>query len=238
MMIAIFLLTGIFFLTWANGAQGPAPEALMAMQSGEGVQVTSNQWLVFEPDNTAVNTGFIFYPGGRIEPRSYAPFARDIAAQGYLVVIVPMPLNLAVFGTAAALDVIDAYPQIEHWAVGGHSLGGVGAASFVRDTRGIEGLVLWASYPQGNSDLSTRTDLVVASIYGTNDLTTLPNIEQAHLSLPASTIYTVIEGGNHAQFGWYGEQLGDGEAAISHEAQQQQTVAATVAVLRQISQLP
>jgi hypothetical protein len=235
-MIAVCMLTTVLFWVWANSAQGPAPEAVSAMQSGDGVRITSDRWLVFEPENRTVNTGFIFYPGGRIEPRSYAPFARDIAAQGYLVVIVPMPLNLAVFGTAAALEVIDVYSEIEHWAVGGHSLGGVAAASFVYDTRGIQGLVLWASYPQGGSDLSARADLVVASVYGTNDTATVGGIEQARALLPATTTYTVIEGGNHAQFGWYGEQVGDGEAGVNHEAQQEQTVSATLAVLNHIAQ--
>ena len=40
-----------------------------------------------------------------------------------------------------------------------------------------------------------------------------------------------IGGGNHAQYGWYGEQLGDGLATISRPQQQEQIVAATAEFL-------
>jgi hypothetical protein len=236
-IIAICLLSGVAFFVWANTVRGPSPEALVALQSDAEVQVTTDQWLVFEPEDGAYNTGFIFYPGGRVEPRSYAPFAHDIAAQGYLVVIVPVRLNLALFDTQVARGVMDAYPQVTHWAVGGHSLGGVAATEFADDNIDIEGLVLWASYPQEDTDLSADEGLVVASIYGTNDLlATVESVEASRLLLPESTIFVPIEGGNHQQFGWYGEQAGDGEPTISREEQQRQIVEATVAVLQQISE--
>ncbi|MFN8374551.1 MAG: alpha/beta hydrolase [Anaerolineae bacterium] len=236
-VIVIWVLSGVLFFAWATNAQGPSAEALAALQSDNSLQVTTNQWFVFQPQNVTVTTGFIFYPGGRIEPRSYAPYARAIAAQGYLVVIVPEPLNLAIFNTNAAREVINAYPQITHWAVGGHSLGGVAAADFVRDNPDVQGLVLWASYPQDRTDLSSRDDLVVASIYGTNDqLATVSSIEASQVHLPALTTFVAITGGTHGQFGWYGDQPGDGQPTISHEEQQRETVAATVAVLQQISQ--
>jgi hypothetical protein len=43
-----------------------------------------------------------------------------------------------------------------------------------------------------------------------------------------------VQGGNHAQFGWYGPQDGDNAPAISREAQQGQVVEATLALLRQL----
>jgi hypothetical protein len=236
-MIAVVLISLLAFIAWANNAQGPTREALVAMQSDSSVRVTTNEWLVFEPVNVAANTGFIFYPGGHVEPHSYAPYAHDIAAQGYLVVIVPVPLNLAFFNPNAAREVMTAYPEITHWAIGGHSLGGVAAAQFAGDNEDIQGLVFWASYPQQGVDLSEREDLVVASIYGTNDqLAHLATIEASRSALPDDAVFTAIEGGNHGQFGWYGEQSGDGEATISHEEQQRQTVTATIAVLREISE--
>ncbi len=235
-MIAVCMLVTVFFFAWANTSMGPSTEAMAALQSGNGVQVTTNQWLAFQPESGAVNTGFILYPGGRIEPRSYAPLARDIAAQGYLVVIVPATLNLAILNPDAAREVMEAYPQITHWAVGGHSIGGAAAAEFVRDNPDVQGLVFWASFPQGTVDLSERDDLVVASIYGTNDLVaTVQTIEAFHPMLPPDTTFVIIEGGNHEQFGWYGIQPGDGVPTISREEQQRQIVEATVAVLREIS---
>ena len=72
-----------------------------------------------------------------------------------------MPLNLAVFNPGAAADVIAAYPEIEHWAIAGHSLGGAMGAKFAYDNPGaLGGMALWASYPAANNDLSTA-DLAV-----------------------------------------------------------------------------
>ena len=143
-----------------------------------------------------------------------------------------MPLNLAVFGANAAADVTAAYPDIEHWAIGGHSLGGAMAAKYAFDNPGaMAGLVFWASYPAGSNDLS-GADIAVSSIYGSNDGVATPDqVLAAKPLLPANTAWVEITGGNHAQFGWYGPQEGDNPATISREEQQAQTVAATAALL-------
>jgi hypothetical protein len=96
-LIIVALASGGFLL-WAETPFGPMPEALAALQSDSKVQVTSDRWLVFQPNGTQKQVGFIFYPGGRVDERSYAPMARALAEEGYLSIIVPMPLNLAVFG--------------------------------------------------------------------------------------------------------------------------------------------
>jgi hypothetical protein len=44
-----------------------------------------------------------------------------------------------------------------------------------------------------------------------------------------------MEGGNHAQFGDYGLQPGDGTASISPEAQWQQIISSTTAYLQALS---
>ncbi|MGC9335419.1 MAG: alpha/beta hydrolase, partial [Anaerolineae bacterium] len=116
------------FAVWAYTPLGPMPEALAALQSGAEVQVKADPWLVFKPAGDEPTTGLVLYPGGRVDPRSYAPAARAIAAEGHVVVIVPMPFNLAVTGAGRAADVISAFPQVERWAVGGHSLGGAMAS--------------------------------------------------------------------------------------------------------------
>jgi len=41
----------------------------------------------------------------------------------------------------------------------------------------------------------------------------------------ATTQWVAIDGGDHAQFGWYGPQDGDQPATISREAQQAQVLA-------------
>lgn len=99
----------------------------------------------------------------------------------------------------------------------------------------VDGLVLWAAYPPSGDDLSGWVGLV-ASVSATNDgLTTPEDIAQTTPLLPAGTVFVTIDGGNHAQFGWYGKQRGDGVATISREDQQSQTVAATLSLLRTLA---
>jgi len=235
-LVSTILALALLFvglLVWTGRSTVAMDEALNALSSDEQVAVTTNPWLVFTPLTATVETGFIFYPGGRVDPRAYAPAAHAIAAEGYLVVIVPMPLNLAAFAPNRALEVIAAYRSIEQWAIGGHSLGGAIAASFVAQyPRAVDALVLWASYPGKEDGLARRRDLAVTSIYGTLDgLSTVEKITTSRTLLPPQSNFIAIEGGNHAQFGWYGEQRGDNPATIPHDTQQAQVVAATVAAL-------
>jgi pimeloyl-ACP methyl ester carboxylesterase len=231
-IVLVLAIAATGFLVWANNPLEPMPEALNAQQSNSQVQVTEEGWIVFEPADGQVNTGLIFYPGGRVDPHAYAPVARAIAEQGYLVVIVPMPLNLAVFGSDRAQDVIDAYPQIQHWAVGGHSLGGAMAARFAYQNPGvIQGLALWAAYPASSDDLSGQSLKVVSLIGSQDGLGTAEGVDATRNLLPQKTRFVVIDGGNHAQFGWYGDQPGDNPATISRADQQAQVVAATVELL-------
>jgi pimeloyl-ACP methyl ester carboxylesterase len=233
--ILIFLLAAVF-LTWASDGASPMPEADQAMQSTSTVQVETDPWLIFTPAGQESTTGLILYPGGKVDPRSYAPLGKAIAEQGYRVVIVPMPLNLAVLAPGKAAEVIEAFPSIEVWGIGGHSLGGSMAANFARKHLDlIAGLVLWASYPASSDDLS-QSGLKVVSIYGTQDgLSDSGKIEASKVLLPKDTRYIAIEGGNHAGFGWYGAQSGDGEATISRQEQQAQILQSTLELLKEIS---
>ncbi|MEZ4737454.1 MAG: alpha/beta fold hydrolase [Caldilineaceae bacterium] len=102
------------------------------------------------------------------------------------MVIVPMPLNLAAFAPNRAQEVIAAYPTIQQWAIGGHSLGGAMAAAFAADhPDAVDALILWASYPGQQDSLARRSDLAVTSIYGTQDgLATVEKLEAARSLLP------------------------------------------------------
>lgn len=119
------------------------------------------------PKGRKVSKGLILYPGAKVEIESYAPLARKIAESGYEVVIVKMPLNLAILGTNKAQKVMDSYNNIEHWVIGGHSLGGVAASNFARDNKLIEGVVFLASYPMG--DELKELGKKVISIWGSKD---------------------------------------------------------------------
>ena len=196
------------------------PQAIAALESDDEVFVINNKWMVFSPIAAASDTGVIIYPGGHVDPRAYAPLANEIASAGYLVVLPPMPLNLAFTDINIADEIMAANPDIEHWYIGGHSLGGAMAAEYAADNaEKIDGLFLWASYSAKSTDLSTIPNLKVLSIYGTED----GGVDEIRLSrerLPENVVWVEMVGANHAQFGWYGIQPGDGVANISREEQQ------------------
>ncbi len=152
-----------------------------------------------------------------------------------MVVITRMPLNLAVFGVNIANDVIDSYPQVKTWLIGGHSLGGTMAAQFTYENPSkIRGLVLWAAYPASGTDLSNYTVLVM-TIHGTHDgFVSSAQIGDSLNFLPPSTVRIEIAGGNHAQLGWYGDQLGDNPATITREQQQTQILNATLTLFETV----
>ncbi len=231
--VATVLALGAVGFAWLTDLVDPMPEARAAVESQDTVTASEDPWLTFTPAEPT-DTGFIFYPGGRVPHEAYAPPARAIAAEGYLSVVPSMPFGLAVLAPDTADDIIEAYPEIEQWVIGGHSLGGVMAADYAMDNDPVEGLALWASYPQDGTDLS-ESELLVTSIYATEDgLTTLEDIEASRDRLPPDTVFVEIQGGNHAGFGWYGEQEGDGVATISREEQQAQVVEATLELLQSV----
>jgi hypothetical protein len=234
-ILLVAVLAAIGFIFWANDVSGPSVEALQAYQTDNQVTVTQEDGLAtFGWAGVESSTGFVFYPGGRVDYRSYAPLLRQIAARGYFVVLTPMPLNLAFFDVGAADRVMENYPQIKHWAIGGHSLGGVAAATYAASHPAIEGVVFWASYP-ANGTLRDMT-LRVLSIYGSNDGLASPfDIDASRALLPTDSIFIEIAGGNHSQFGSYGPQAGDNPASISAEEQWREVADATVTFLYSLS---
>jgi hypothetical protein len=233
----ILVIFTIGFVVWALQAAQPMPEALAALESDEAVTVAGNNPIVFTPTASAPTCGLIFYAGGRVDERAYAPALRAFAEAGHLVLLPSMPLNLAVLSPGRASGLMEEYPEIERWVIAGHSLGGAMAATYANGhpaeaEGGVHGLSLWAAFPAAGADLSARTDIAVSSVYGSEDgLAVVADIDASRPLLPADTLFARIEGGNHAQFGWYGAQNGDGEATISREDQQAQTVAATLETL-------
>jgi hypothetical protein len=231
--LAAILLGSAGFVIWAETPSQPGLAALDALKSDDNVIVTdTGKYITFAPAHGSVTTGFIFYPGGHVEYRSYAPILNQIAGQGIFVVLVRVKLNLALFDIEAGAPVLGDFPQIKTWVTGGHSLGGVASAIFAQNHPEFRGIVFWASYPA--DDKLKNADIKVLSIYGTQDggLENGAKIEQYKAYEPADTFFVVIRGGNHAQFGDYGLQPGDHRATISAQEQWQQTTEATVQFIR------
>lgn len=168
----------------------------------------------FEADS---DLGFVFYPGGRVEYLAYAPLCEKLQEQGINVFLVDMPFNMANFGVNKADDIIEEYEEITTWYIGGHSLGGVAANMYASSNEDkISGLVFLGIYLSMDYDLEDTI-----TIYGTNDLRVGDSVDYT------TNVY-LIEGGNHAQFGNYGPNDGDGVASISAEEQQDEAVALIV----------
>ena len=232
-VLAVILLPVAGFLIWALTPDGPAPEAEGFLRSDGTVEVTTNGELVFRPKNIKPTTGLVFYPGAHVDPRSYAPLVYRIASAGHLVVIPQMPLNFAILAPNTAERVVARFPDVKHWAVGGHSLGGATAVKYAA-THDVRGLVIFAATPPNDTDLSHRTDLLVTAVFGTGGI----GAEAAAVAkprLPENTTYVLITGGNHAQFGTYDPSSPEPPASISREEQQHQAADATIDLLNALA---
>lgn len=211
-LVSIFFMIGIAFGIYVAGYY-PAFEYPI-----QTVSVTeTNQYIIYGNPNS--ETGFVFYPGALVEAESYAPILSKIAEKGICCIVIKMPFYLAVFNPNAANTVRQDFLNIEDWYIGGHSLGGAMAASYAsQHEREWNGLVLLASYPT-----DPLKALPVLSIYGSEDKILNQKKYKSAIQNAASYTEIVIEGGNHAGFGYYGEQKGDGEATIAQEEQWEQT---------------
>lgn len=204
------------------------PSALEALASDETVAVTRTEygWYFNGP---AEADALIFYPGANVEETAYAPLLHRLAASGVDVCLVKMPLHLASLDINKA-DAVMASHSYENWYIGGHSLGGSMSAVYAaKHGDRLAGVILFAAFPIAALD----DDFNVVVIYGSNDQVlnkkhTKENIQR----YSPEAIEHVIEGGNHAQFGNYGLQRGDGEAAVGAIEQQGEAVQTIVSALR------
>lgn len=222
LLAIIFLAYGAFKI-YVNDYYHAGKAATKALASTSEVTVTQldDDAYVFEPENP--RAGLIFYPGGKVEYTAYSPLMKAFAENGILCVLVKMPYNLAVFDKNAADEYPDMYADIDRWYVGGHSLGGAMAASYVSDhTDEYEGLILLGAY--STVDLSD-SGLNVFSLYGSEDgVLNMSKYEKNYDNLPSDLHELVIDGGCHSYFGDYGLQKGDGEPEILRKEQVEVTV--------------
>jgi hypothetical protein len=258
---AVVLMTYFDSLTVSASAciRAPLPPALEALVSNSTVAVSTvevdswdgttpapaddNIYYAFMPKKTVPTVGFIILPGGNCDPRSYAPAARDIAAQGFLTVIIPVPNCVAIPGYERADKIISDYEKIKKWAIGGHSVGGVAAAMYAKASTAVSGVVIWASFVNAALRLDD-TALKVLSVTGALDGRAPPEDVRANaVYLPADTVFVEIAGGNHTQFGWidpspypypYLEQ--DNPPTITIEEQQRKIIQATADFLKQFKE--
>ncbi len=204
------------FLIWANvGVMQAEPGPLEAVETDPAITIVdAPEAVVLSPTTEASTRGLVFIPGAKVAAKAYVSNLSEIVDSGVTVVITKPTLHLAFFDLRPLSTFTDLAPGVDQWFVGGHSLGGVKACQFAEDPA-VEGLVLFGSYCA--NDLSA-SGMPVLSLSGSEDgLSTPTKIEDAAVRLPADTDFVQIEGANHARFGDYGVQSGDGTATISSE---------------------
>jgi hypothetical protein len=192
-------------------------------QQEYSVSIIENNSIISLKSNIDNGIGIIFYPGGKVEYTAYIPLLEPLAERGYTCFILKMPGNLAVFGIDKADKIIKDNPTIDTWYIAGHSLGGAMASTYVSNNdMKIKGIIFLGAYPSTN--LST-TNLTMLSIVGSNDeVVNKEKYESSRTNAPNIAYYNTIDGGNHAGFGDYGEQKGDGVATIRGSEQIDQTI--------------
>lgn len=225
-LLPVLGLVWIGAMWWLRPFSAVEP-ALVAMQSDAKVTVTESLTdIVLTPASGADEVGILFQPGAKVEARAYAAVLRPLAEAGHRVVIVKQPLSIAFLALGAYDSTRSAYPEVQRWAVAGHSLGGT-VASIEADSSGAAGLLLYASYPP--SDMSGTLGSSVLSVSASLDgLATPADIDASKANLPPTAQFLVIEGAVHAYFGDYGPQPGDGTPTVSHDDARAQISAASV----------
>ncbi|MET1018603.1 MAG: alpha/beta hydrolase [Microterricola sp.] len=209
-VVAAVLLVAIIFLVWTQTVmQGERPAALKAWNDDAVTITSTDDAIILQPTEPSTGDGLVFVPGARVDPYAYMYKLTGIVEQGTTVVITKPTLNLAFFDQRPLSTFTAEAPDVDRWFVGGHSLGGVRACMLAADSD-VAGLVLFGSYCA--NDLS-ESGLPVLSISGENDgLSTPSKITDAAPLLPSDARFVQIQGANHASFGDYGVQPGDGEA--------------------------
>lgn len=214
----VTLLTASFFIYVSRYYR--ADETATAVLHTDAVTRVDEDLIVLSPIGDS-DTALIFYPGAKVEHTAYLPLLNSIRDRcGITCVLVKMPFNMAIFNANAADAVMDRFPEITNWYIGGHSMGGAMASSYAAKNQDkVNGLILLGAYIYG--DYPPHNALTV---YGDFNTTVADKVDYTENVV-------VIRGGNHAQFGNYGKQKGDPDATISSRDQQDITVKAIQAFL-------
>ena len=240
------ILAGVVIVYFGMSYQ-PGDTAAAALEDTGSVQVTeTEEYFLF--DGAGTEDALVFYPGARVEAAAYSPLMMRLAENGTDCFLCRMKYNFAMLDAEAAEDVRAAAGNNSYrrWYLGGHSLGGVTAAGLVTQDEAADetsdageddadtaadadkspawdGIVLLAAYP------TAPITVPAILIYGTNDGIVEPEeygrIVENGL-WPEDFTEVRLEGGNHAQFGDYGEQNGDNKAEMSFDEQLDKTAAA------------
>lgn len=211
-LLLLVLLTSGFF--WYVSDYYRAEDLAVSVLS-QGDNIVQQDNLTILSPSTPSDTALIFYPGAKVEAIAYLPLLDQIRRTGVTCILVDMPFRMAIFDSDAAQDVMEQFPDVEHWYLAGHSMGGAMASQFAsQHPQQVDGLILLGAYLYGDYPVEQTL-----TVYGSLN-------QSVEDKLDYTENVVEIQGGNHAQFGNYGPQKGDPPATISSQEQQSQTVTA------------
>ncbi|GBG04932.1 alpha/beta hydrolase [Lactobacillus rodentium] len=225
-IIAILLIAAAGWLHFST--YHPSSAAQKVAQTAS----QTNKVTVFKARHNKMTV--IFYTGALVEPDSYSIWAKQVANAGYTVKVVHFPLNLAFFNVNAADKLAG---KNKNYVVGGHSLGGAMASRYGHGSHNkyLRGIFLLGAYADEKGRLD-KTNLDVLSITASHDkVLNWQKYQTNKKYLPKNTSYQTIKGGNHGNFGSYGQQKGDGHATISNANQQKQVASLLINWLNKVS---
>lgn len=210
-VIGVLLMLALVFYIYASDYYRADEEAVKVISRNAAI-ISQDTLTIFSP-NEPSKAALIFYPGAKVEHTAYAPMMSKLSEEGVTCVLVEMPFNMAIFNSNAAEEIFERVPYVESWYIGGHSMGGAMASKYASENKDkVEGLILLGAYLYG--DYPPEKTL---TIYGSLN----PSVGE---KIDYKENVVIIEGGNHAQFGNYGEQKGDLPATIGWKEQQDVTV--------------
>jgi alpha/beta superfamily hydrolase len=163
------------------------------------------------------------------------PLCRTIADSNVKVYLIKMPWRLASKGYNKPKELHLFDDTTKTYILSGHSQGAKMAAQFAYENPALtDKLILIATTHPKDISLADNK-LPTMKIYGSMDgVADEKSIIDNKTKLPATTKFIRIGGANHAQFGYYGFQLGDNEAAISREQQQTETLKYMIEFIKQL----
>lgn len=185
--------------------------------------IKSDDRITFQSKFTENTSEIIFFQGGLTDPKAYAPLCRRIAEQGFTCHLIKMKWRLPVHDYQKITDIFDL--GAGNYIIGGHSQGGKMAAQFVFENPHLmRGLFLLGTTHPRDVSLYNRS-IPTLKLYAEYDgLASTNEVLENKMMLPKKSTMTLLEGGNHSQFGYLGTLFMDNNAAISLVEQQEETL--------------
>lgn len=216
----IWFSIGVLFVIWNWTTFQSRNLPNETLSSTDVVEVQENNEMIsFLPKKSKNTLELIFFQGGLVDPKAYAPLCKKIAESGFACHIIKMSFRLPKWDYKKISDLFDL--KSRNYVIGGHSQGGKMAAQFVYENpKLMKGLCIMGTSHPRDINLSAQS-IPSLKLYSENDgLASVDEVIENKNKLPINTKLIFIKGGNHSQFGYLGHLLGDNDATINLEEQQ------------------